>query len=392
MKNRITTLLCSFLLITPQFTTVKAQGLPVTSCKEEMNLGSAYSKAEKLNQTLQELVNNGVPGVAMAVYSGEGWWASAAGYAKIEDQVPMQSCHLQYLQSVSKTYMAAAILSLYEQGKIDLDVPITRFLPERYSRYVTDASSITVRMLLNHSSGIPEYNSDPNYVTLLLQHPDYIFTPADYLAYIEGKPLSFQPGSDFAYRNTNYVLLALIADVITGDHSQLINDTIFEPLELKGTYYRNDNRYLTYSRLTNTYWDRYGNSILENTSRLQRNNVASLIGDDGIVATPLDAVRFLKGLMEGELIADSTVNTMQKWVIDKNGEPRYGLGLDYTEINGYAGYGHSGGGIGAGCELYYFPEKDIYVFVGINLGTVTESPLHEDASKIREKLFDILLQ
>lgn len=265
-------------------------------------------------------------------------------------------------------------------------------LPERYSRYITAAFSITVRMLLNHTSGIPEYNTDPNYVTYLLQHPGHEFAPADYLAYIEGKPLDFQPGTNFAYRNTNFVILALIANAITGDHAGLIDDIIFKSLGLKHTYYRNDDGYLNYTRLTNTYWDRYGNSIVENASRLQRNNVAALIGDDGFIATPRDAVRFLKGLMEGELLADSTLDVMKEWVIDRKGEPRYGLGLDYTEINGHPGYGHSGGGIGAGCELYYFPGKDIYLFVSINLGTVTESPLHVRASKIRDKLFDILLQ
>ncbi len=69
-----------------------------------------------------------------------------------------------------------------------------------------------------------------------------------------------------------------------------------------------------------------------------------------------------------------------------------GLGLDYAIIREQPAYGHSGGGIGAGCELYFFPERDIYIFVGINLGTVTESPIHEKALEARNKLYDVLLE
>ena len=61
-------------------------------------------------------------------------------------------------------------------------------------------------------------------------------------------------------------------------------------------------------------------------------------------------------------------------------------------INGFENFGHSGGGIGAGCELYYFPEKHLYYFIALNLGTVTDSPLHADVLRIRDKLYDIMLK
>ncbi|MDZ7647835.1 MAG: serine hydrolase [Cytophagales bacterium] len=72
---------------------------------------------------IDQLVTEGIPGSALAIYSEEGWWTAAAGVAKIEDNTLMQSCNLQYLQSVAKTYMAVGILKLYEQGKIDLQEP-----------------------------------------------------------------------------------------------------------------------------------------------------------------------------------------------------------------------------------------------------------------------------
>lgn len=368
------------------------QDLPISRCSSTEDQSMQYSKAPAIEQALQELVKVGVPGVAISVYSEGGLWSSAAGFAKIEDKTLMQTCHLQYLQSISKTYMAVGILKLYEQGKINLDDPMTQYLPEKYSQYITDGNKVTVRMLLNHTSGIPEYNSAPAYITKLLQQPDYPFSPEEYLNYIKGKPLDFDPGSKFSYRNTNYVILALMADAITGDHAKFLSEVIFKPLDLKNTFYRREDAYLSYSNLVNSYWDRNSNSILENASQLQRNNVAALIGDDGIVATPTDAVKFLKGLMEGKLLTTSTLDIMKTWVKDKNGNYTYGLGLDYATIGGQIAYGHSGGGIGAGCQLYYFPEKNIYFFAGINLGTVTESPLHEQATKSLDKIYRAILE
>ena len=140
-------------------------------------------------------MRSGVPGAAIAIYANGKFWTTATGFAKLEDQTPMQTCHLQYLQSISKTYMAVAVLKLYEQGKINLDAPITQYLPAKYSNAITDAHKITVRMVLNHTSGIPEYNFAPAYVTYMAQHPDHLFTPDDYIGYIKHKPFILHPAA-----------------------------------------------------------------------------------------------------------------------------------------------------------------------------------------------------
>ncbi len=367
------------------------QGILITSCEKKPEATVIFSKAAGVTEALQELVDNGVPGTSMAVYSEEGWWSTSIGLASIEQKTPLQDCHLQYLQSVAKTYMAVAILKLYEQGKINLDEPMTKYLPAKYSKYIVDGDKVTVRMLLNHTSGIPEYNFQPAYVSLLFQEPDHFFTPEDYLKFIEGKPLTFTPGSKYSYRNTNYLILALIGDELTGDHAKFITDNIFKPLGLTATFYRHEPGYIDYPTIVNTYWDRYSDGRIENVSRMQRTNVSTLIGDDGIVTTPVEAVKFLKGLVEGKLLTESSLAQMTTWVTDAKGNKRYGLGLVHKTVNGIEGYGHSGGGIGAGCELYYFPEKKTYMFIGINLGTVTDSPLHVAMDKAREKMYAALL-
>lgn len=368
------------------------QSFTTASCAQLTDEIRTDSKKQHVQLALERICASSVPGSAIAIYSEDSLWTASAGYARIEDKTLMQECHLQYLQSISKTYFAVAILQLYEKGRINLDSAMTAYLPHRYGKYITDADKITIRMILNHTSGIPEYNLAPAYVTRLLQQPDFAFTPEDYIKYIAQKPLDFEPGTRYAYRNTNYLLLALILDQLTGNHARYISENIFQPLNLRNTYYRHEAGYLKSEELVNSYWDRHSNGILENASHLQRRNVAALIGDDGIIATPADAVLFLKGLMEGKLISASTLEEMKTWVKDSKGNDRYGLGLAYATFSGHVAYGHSGGGIGAGCILYYFPEKNIYLFAGINLGTVTDSPIHVNAGKSLEELYESILK
>ena len=165
------------------------------TCTLTETINPDYSKATSLQAIIDKYTRLGIPGLAIATWSPEGYWAGASGYSKIETRVPMQPCHLQYSQSVAKTYMAVAILKLYEAGKINLDEKITAYLPSDVIEKVTGADQVTVRMLLNHTSGIAEYNDKPAYVSYLLQHPLHVFSTMDYLDYIEGVDMKFEPGS-----------------------------------------------------------------------------------------------------------------------------------------------------------------------------------------------------
>ena len=363
--------------------------MPISNCQSAHVIDS-YSKEDAVVNQLEALVREGAPGVSIAIQSVEGLWAHAAGVSKIEEQSPMRICHLQYLQSIAKTYMAAAIFLLKEDGLLDLDSNIESYLTSDHHAQIPRSDEITIRMLLNHTSGISEYNSDPAYVSYLLQNPTHFFDPQEYLGYIN-KSLDYEPGSRYRYTNTNYVILALIADSIIGDHAEYISDRIFEPLNLQNTYYRNDENYLNYPTLVNAYWDRLSNGTIENVSNFQRINVASLIGDDGIVADPIDAVTFLQALVEGQIISPTSFEEMKTWERNSKGDFAYGLGLDYATFEGNEAWGHSGGGLGAGCQLYFFPEKGITIYIGINLGTVTESPIHDRLRPELDKLYDIIL-
>src|SRR5664279_1656491 len=212
---------------------VKAQNNNDPNCSLGVSINDQYAKADSLHAIMKRYTGAGLPGVAMAIYSEkDGWWAGAEGYAKVETKTPMQNCNLQYLQSVSKTYMAVAILQLHEQGKIQLDAPITKYIPLKYAGYIKHAEKITLRMLLNHTSGIPEYSDDPAFVSYVVEHPLQKLSTDFVIGTIAGKELMFVPGSKHHYSNTNYELLAVIADAITGDHATYISKHIFAKLDL----------------------------------------------------------------------------------------------------------------------------------------------------------------
>jgi len=363
------------------------------NCAPDVAISVTYSKATVLDSILKHYTTNMLPGASVAVYSEtEGWWAGAQGYADLEKKLPMTNCHLQYLQSVSKSYMAVEILQLKEQGKIELDAPMTKYLPTKYSKYIKGASSVTIRMLLNHTSGVPEYNEAPAFVSNVILHPLQNFSSEDCLKGINGMEFQFAPGSKYKYTNTNYLLLSLIGDAITGDHAAYIKKNIFKPLELNNSYYGKDFIYLKGLSLPQSYWDVFNNGIAINATPFQQMTVVCSKGDDGIVCTTTDAVKFLKGLMEGKLLNEVSMRELMDFVKDEKGNKRYSMGMIYFDLGGLPAYGHGGGGIGAGCGLLYIPSHKLYVFMATNIGCFIDSKLSAKAAEMRDAILMALLQ
>jgi D-alanyl-D-alanine carboxypeptidase len=363
------------------------------NCDPGVTINANYSKAAVLDSILKKFAPQWLPGASIAVFTeAEGWWAGAQGYANVKTKTLMDNCHLQYLQSVSKSYMAVEILQLEEEGKIDLDAPMTKYLPAKYRQYIKGAENITIRMLLNHTSGIPEYNENSEFVSQVIEHPLRNFSSIDCLRYIAGDDLLFAPGSKYKYINTNYLLLSLIGDAITGDHSAFIKKNIFKPLGLDHSYYENNYSYLKGLNLPQSYWDVFNNGKPVNVTNFQQMTVVSSKGDDGIVATTTDAIKFLKGLMEGKLLKPGSMKEMFDFVKDEKGNNRYGMGMIYFDIDGIIAYGHGGGGIGAGCGLLYIPSRKMYIFFATNLGVFVESELVKKAGDFRDAIFSALLK
>lgn len=349
------------------------------------------ARQDAVAEVLKKYTALGIPGLAITVYTPDtGSWSHTEGFANVEKEIPLNTRHVHYLQSVSKTYMAVAILKLFEAGRLDLDAPFTTYLDDAVLNSIPGSDKITVRMLLNHTSGLPEYNTHPEIVSRIMQDPLRVFGVSDLLACLRDSSLESEPGTQYRYRNTNYTVLSLIGDAITGDHVAYINKEILEKLGLRETWYLTKDNYQDDIPLVDSYWDVLMEERPANISKFQKANVASLKGDDGLVCTTEDAVKFLNGLMRGDLLKQETLTMMQEWVKNDAGEPRYGLGLTYYDLDVTYGIGHSGGGIGAGCVLLYLPELQATVFLATNFNTMLESPIRKKAENLQMDVLSAL--
>ena len=364
---------------------------PVQEETLPLNYNRQHPLAAQLQSILDKSAMAGLPGISIAIKTADGYWTGSAGYASIEKRHPMQPSHLQYAQSITKVYMAALTLKLVDQQRLNLDTPILEYLPQHIAAMLPDTDKITLKMLLNHTSGLKDYAEELDYIAFFLNNPVYTFKSTDYLGYIKDKKTNFTPGTKYSYSNTNYLVLSLLLDHLDSrGHAKLIQELILEPLQLQQTHYKNAAGYLQTPQLVNSYWDRFSNGKVENVTLQQRTNVATLNGDDGLVATPLDFVRFMEGVLHSQLLSSQSKALMQEWYIDDKGEKKSGLGLQAFELNNKFAFGHDGAGLGAGASLYYFPHNGAVVFMATNIGTLTSSPLHKAGEDAQEKLFKLL--
>jgi D-alanyl-D-alanine carboxypeptidase len=321
-------------------------------------------------------VRKGLVGVSLAVDDPEqGFWAGAAGKACLETGEDMNKYHLQYSGSIPKMYIGTMIMLLREEGLIDLDAKMNRYLPKSICDEITNGNKITIYQLMTHSSGLYDYTYNPQYYFDFMNNPDALnLTPLQLIEFMYGKPASFAPGEDHEYCNSNFLLLAVVIDyIINGDHAQYLKDTILDPLHLDHTYYKVQEGYPNPDGAVNAYSDYYGTGRIINITDIYDNKWNSMVGDDGMIASPYDYLRFAKSLFEGEIVTSESLTKMQEWFFWNDGDEnswRSGLSIHCwrNDTKDIWGMGHSGSTEGTGGFVFYFPEKGITIALFTNLG------------------------
>ncbi len=191
---------------------------------------------EPLPDTVQEQVNDavdhGLDGIIVYVdQSGKDPEFYAAGWENRENKVPADPQALFKIASISKLYIAAAVAKLAGAQRLSLDKTLAEYLPELEGR-IENAERITLRMLVRHRSGIPNYSDHPDYPW---DHP-YKENRSP-LELVLDEPAGFEPDTDYSYSNTNYLLIGEILDKTLGySHHRFIKEEILAPLELNNTY------------------------------------------------------------------------------------------------------------------------------------------------------------
>lgn len=345
-----------------------------------------HSKSAAIQTIIDEYTKKGIPGIAVAIKDQEGIWEGASGVAKIESQEKLTTGFVHAGASITKTYTATAILLLEEQGLVNLDHSITQYLPASVTSKINNASAITVRMLLNHTSGIPDYISDTNFRLHWQNDLSQGWTADEALSYIYNKPLLFTPGTDFTYSNTNYILLSLLIEHVTKKKEGVwLEEQLLNKADLKHTYYKVQKGYLEGLPMPNYYFDIYSDGRLQNITTPTKVEIYSELGDGGLVATPIDFVSFMDHLINGKIITPASLNKMKSF-----GKGEYGLGLEtgYNYKNKVQ-YGHMGAVLGGASLLLYFEEQQTSLFIASNIDAslFTSNTLmlyHEMKNKISE--------
>jgi D-alanyl-D-alanine carboxypeptidase len=180
----------------------------------------------------QAVVGNDLPGGIVVVGDGTGLTRAAAGHSDVDTKpVFAPNTHVR-AASITKTFVAATILHLVAEGQVDLDAPIETYLPGRVRGKGIDADAVTVRQLLRHQSGLPEY-FDPDTPV-----PTEPVTADQLLDAALTRPAQFAPGSALKYTNTNYIIAGMIIDKLTGNPAaDEITKRIIVPLWLSDTYF-----------------------------------------------------------------------------------------------------------------------------------------------------------
>ena len=325
---------------------------------------------------LDRAVREGLTGASLHV-SGPGLeFTGAAGVASLSSGEPLTPDHSLYAASLGKPFTAVLALQLCNEGAIELDVPISRWLPHDVTRRLPSSETITLRQLLNHTSGLIDYMNDQKaWRGEFVRDPNRQWTHADIVPYIYGKPLRFQPGSDFDYSNSNYILVGLIIERVTGrPYPTLVRERIIEPLGLRSTFVGGANA--GGKRRAHGYISRRGRTI-DTFPWYRRYGLA----DSGIHSTPKDLALFFRTLFASDRILNKNMRKEMLRVSNAGAPPsRYGIGI-YVERDSWGAgklwYQHDGIDPGYQADMMYLPDHDVVIVLAANTSLGKASRIYQ---------------
>jgi D-alanyl-D-alanine carboxypeptidase len=326
-------------------------------------------KYKKIQCYLNRATTDNLAGVVIYIRSPRyGEWTAASGYSNLESKQPINKDDVFSMGSVGKMYNAVAAMKLTEEGKFKLDDRISEYLSPEIVNGLPNGNAITIRHLMGHTSGLINYDTDPELNRLYLGGLLKLDTLSHVNAlkrYVFGKKALCIPGAEYHYSSTNYLLLAMIMDrVVAEGHTQYLRKLIGHQ-----GYYRETPT----AKNVHYYGDLNQDNILEDLTNQTFETTNWFMGDDGVYAPVEEAAHFLQDLMKGKILSDESLKAMMTW--DNEKKPDYGLGLmaDKSFPYGFL-LGHSGRGIGTTADLYYFPKQEMTVAIFCNTGLRASAP------------------
>lgn len=315
------------------------------------------------------------PGVSVALQLADGTtFVEARGIADVLTGEPMTPDSAFRVGSNTKPYITALVMHLVDEGLVGLDDPL--------SLYVTDYpawDAITIRQLLGMQSGIPDYMLTEAFMMVAVFSPEALTTPDYLLSFVKDLPLHFEPGTESLYTNTNYILVGLIIEAVTGlPAEEALRTLILDPLGLDATYL--DVVDEPKAELCHGYLDLAIVGFLFGLTAEAVNMIPQtwfmedyLVDatylfppmfawtDGGLVTTPVDAMEFMHALLTGEIVSAASLAEMQKTTRTPIlGTPvDYGLGLSTSTGPFGTRWGHGGLNFGYEANTIFFPDRGV---------------------------------
>ncbi|MBO4269585.1 serine hydrolase domain-containing protein [Microbispora triticiradicis] len=356
-----------------------------------MSLTLTDQDRPELQKAIEEMIDAGFTGVTMRVHDERGEWVGSAGVAKLgENAKPPVDGHVR-IGSNTKTFTATVVLQLVAEGKVELDSPVAGYLPE----FGLDRR-ITVRMLLQHTSGVfnftGDFDPDGTQVPGIPATPSgkewvdnrfATYRPEELVRLALSKPSRFEPGTDWSYSNTNYVLARLLIEKVTGRPvAEEMQRLILGPLGLTGTVQPTTETDIPEPHAHAYY--RYEEDGQTHTVDVTRHNPSWISSGGDMISTTQDLHTFISALVGGKLLPAPLLAEMC------TPEPKvgYGLGVFVQDAGENSGtvITHNGGIAGHAALMYSTPDGSRTLTAALNYVDDAALSLGEAFQKATQRL------
>ena len=335
------------------------------------------------------------PGATFGVVLANGEsFGLAVGFSNTETKTPMKPTDRLLAGSVGKTFAAATALQLVKEGKIGLDDKIEKYLgSEPWFSRLPNARDITIRQLMNHTSGLVRYEFKEQFTKDLTANPEKFWKPAELVAYLLDEKAPFEAGKGWDYSDTNFIVLGMIIEKVTGkrfyDES---NRRLIKPLKLTGTIPQDgprlDGVVQGYAGANNPFG---GKDAMIEQGKFVINPQFEWTGG-GYASTAEDLARWAKMIYEGKAFsADLLPQVLDGVPAPMLGrESKYGLGVIIRQTPVGVAHGHSGFFPGYMTDMMYFPDHKVAVAVQVN--TSVGRNLGKPLSRVLVEMMEVILQ
>ncbi|WP_206307550.1 serine hydrolase domain-containing protein [Streptomyces sp. H23] len=343
--------------------TVRVRTTLVTACAVALSAALAAPAVaapatdghDATRRALKAAVADGVPGVTATARDGHRTWSRTEGVGDLGTGEPRSERDRYRVGSITKTFVATVVLQLEAEGRLSLDDTVDEWLPGVVEGNGNHGDRITLRQLLNHTSGIYNYTADEEFARThfardgFLQHRYDTVTPRQLVAIATAHEPDFAPGTDWKYSNTNYILAGMVIEEATGHpYAEEVRRRIIDPLKLRATSVPGTR--VSLPQPSSRAYSKLAESATGPTYDVTRLN-PSMAGSAGeMISDSADLNRFYTALLRGRLLPAKQLAEMTTTVPAMPGAS-YGLGLIKRELDcGVTVWGHGGGIHGSSSE------------------------------------------